>query len=511
MQNLINLFVFILFLIPINVSSQSHFYKIYTNNGYDFGQGIVQLEDSSYVITGSSSSFQEASSQAFLLKVDSLGNYKWSSNYGGAESDFGRRVLYKKNVGFFIAGYTNSFGKGDFNAYLVKTDEQGKLLWQKSYGGNGWEKINDAIILPDTSIIMVGQTNSGTSGNDNIYIIRTDKNGDTLWTKNIGGSSNGFATVVKDLNGTDVLIGGQIYVSDSIKNKAYLLSLNKNGQVNWEHYYGNDGDYQINDLIISGNEINVVGCRKNKVKNDSDGYSAKINVSGALIYEFAYSIPGLESYESISNYRNVNKVYIAYNQELAGTTYPIGKDLYFGRFRTDLVYDNHTIGLSNSGDDISGQIISTLDGGLILVGYNSSFGAGGNNVFLCKISSDEIFPITSGVPIPNSLVSIEKIEAEIDFSVYPNPASDKICINVKYDFEGKIEIKDMLGRVIYQKEINSINEPDTEKNNEMKSLQNNDYQEVILLNEYGFENGNYFVVFEPKNKVAIIKRFLVNK
>ena len=58
------------FLSPILVSGQIDFYKIYTNNGYDFGQGIVQLEDSSYVVTGSSSSFQNGASQAFLLKVD---------------------------------------------------------------------------------------------------------------------------------------------------------------------------------------------------------------------------------------------------------------------------------------------------------------------------------------------------------------------------------------------------------------------------------------------------------
>ena len=99
MQIVIKYLLFLFILSPILVSGQIDFYKIYTNNGYDFGQGIVQLEDSSYLITGSSSSFQNGASQAFLLKVDSLGNYNWSKNFGGSESEGGRRVLYKKNVG----------------------------------------------------------------------------------------------------------------------------------------------------------------------------------------------------------------------------------------------------------------------------------------------------------------------------------------------------------------------------------------------------------------------------
>ncbi len=96
MQNIIKITFLLFHLFPNLVISQTNFYKIYSNNGYDIGQGVVQLEDINYVTTWSSGFLKEGASLFFLLKVDSLGKYIWSKYFGGAESEGGRRVLYKK-------------------------------------------------------------------------------------------------------------------------------------------------------------------------------------------------------------------------------------------------------------------------------------------------------------------------------------------------------------------------------------------------------------------------------
>ncbi len=166
-----------------DLNGQISFYKLYSNNGYDAGEGIVQLEDSSYVICGSSSSFTEGPSQAFILHVDSVGNHLWSKHYGGPELESARRVLYKKNVGYYLAGFTNSFGSGAYDFFLVKTDLQGELIWQKTYGGAEWEKVNDAALTKDTGVMMVGETNSTNGNATDVFIVRTNSFGDTLWTK----------------------------------------------------------------------------------------------------------------------------------------------------------------------------------------------------------------------------------------------------------------------------------------------------------------------------------------
>jgi hypothetical protein len=190
-------------------AGQIKFFKVFSDNGYDFGQGVVQLDDSSYMVTGASTSFEDSPSQVFLLKADKEGNHVWSKHYGGSETDFGRRVLNWNDSVFFLTGYTNSFGAGAYDFYMVKVDENGEFIDQKTYGYEGWEKLNDALITPDSSLVLVGESTSTSNSNRDFYIVKTDKNGDTLWTRKFGSSGEDFLNAVVQLDATSFYaVGG---------------------------------------------------------------------------------------------------------------------------------------------------------------------------------------------------------------------------------------------------------------------------------------------------------------
>lgn len=493
MQNRLKYLQILFCLFPMFGFSQISFYKIFTNNGYDFGQGVVQLEDSSYVITGSSSSFQDGAAQAFLLKIDSLGEYVWSHDYGGIEADGGRRVLYKKDVGIFVAGYTNSIGHGGYDAYLVKTDESGNFLWEKAYGNEGWEKINDAVMLSDTGIMMVGQTNSGTAGNNNVYIVRTDQYGDTLWTKNIGTPEDDHATSIELLNDTTCIIAGQMYNEDSLLLKAYLMAVKTDGEILWEVSLGNNGEYVIHDFCIVGNQINAVGKKTDPETGEVDAYVSLTTTEGVYINEYAYAYAGYDSHGLITPYGTQGKYYFANSQQNSGT-YPIGDDLYVIRYDNSLQYNGGgaSVGINNTGDDVGGQLISTNDGGAIIVGYNTAFGLGGNNVFVTKIGPNDVMPNTFGVQTLNNLVKVFEntiVEGQ-EFKVYPNPTSDVLHIDLPNDFEGKIELTDIAG-----KNVLSMDQ------------QNNTVPTTIHLEL--IEKGNYYISFQYDNGVRYTKMIVV--
>ena len=226
------------------------FFKQFSNNGYDYGEGIVQTEDSSYLITGSSSSFGDGPAQAFLLKVDSLGNFKWSNNYGGIESDGGRRVMYIAGDGILIAGYTNSFGNGAYDFYLTKTDLSGIQLWEKSYGTAGWEKVNDAALTRDSGVIMIGETLNTSDGESDVFIVRTDKNGVELWSQQIGGLGSDKAKCIEPIDDSTFVIGGSDFVADSNMQKGLALKIEDNGNIWWQDTLGVKGAYEIMDTII---------------------------------------------------------------------------------------------------------------------------------------------------------------------------------------------------------------------------------------------------------------------
>jgi hypothetical protein len=109
----------IVFIVPFWSMSQISFFRTYSNGGFDRGEGVCQLKDSSYLITGSSSSFTD-SKQAFIMHVDSLGNFLWSKHYGGNEADKGRRIFGVENDGIYVIGQSNSVGTSFYDAYFLK-------------------------------------------------------------------------------------------------------------------------------------------------------------------------------------------------------------------------------------------------------------------------------------------------------------------------------------------------------------------------------------------------------
>ena len=158
--NLIFRLLLVMIFFPISVGAQASFYKCFSGNGYDRGEGVVQLADSSYLITGSSSSFEDSPSQAFLLHIDKTGNYMWSNAYGGPEFENGRRVMAVDGYGYFIAGASSSGASGDFDAWISFINEAGNQQWEQHLDLGAHEWVNDAVLLADSSVLIIGETDS---------------------------------------------------------------------------------------------------------------------------------------------------------------------------------------------------------------------------------------------------------------------------------------------------------------------------------------------------------------
>ena len=241
---------------------QSTFYKVYSGLGYDIGEGVAELPDSSFVVTGSSTSW-EGSSQVYFMKIDSAGTRQWTKHYGGPESDGASRVLFNEDLGLYAIGYTNSIGFGDYNGLVVKTDGNGNEEWQKIYGQpTAWEFLNDAVFAADSSIVMVGESQSLLDGDKDIYIVRITPIGDTLWTKTISNPGPDHATSITVVQDSLFIIGGSFYCEDSLAQKGFVMKMNKEGSILWMDTVGNySGDYTIEDVSVSTDKINAVGAR----------------------------------------------------------------------------------------------------------------------------------------------------------------------------------------------------------------------------------------------------------
>ena len=437
---------------------QIKFFKIFSDNGYDYGQGIVQLADSSYLVTGSSSSYADSPSQVFLMKLDSLGTFQWSKNFGGSESDWGRRVLNWNDSVFYIAGYSNSLGSGSYNFYLVKTDEYGNQISERHYNHPGWEKLNDALITADSTIYMVGETTGTAIGDRNFYIVKTDHNGDTLWTRNFGSSGEDAANSIRQYNDTTFFVVGEMYNADSTLTKGAIIKIYANGDTAWVKQYGLDGNYSLNDCFFDGTNVNAVGLRKYPLGGDDDEFRLKSDINGNNLNEENIHVLGDVSYNQVCKYGANNKIYIAgsfKNEFSVAGTYDCGVTRFLNDFTWDMSFVNVTSGM----DDFVGQLIPTSDGSVIFTGYMEGSLLGGSSVFVMKVGPNDDYPSINWSDFSSisveSLVSIDEIQMEelTDFKMFPNPASNLVSIFTGTNDLIEIDIVDVYGKVIWNENI----------------------------------------------------------
>jgi hypothetical protein len=169
---------------------------------YERASSVKQTLDGGFIIAGWTTSFGSGGVDIFLLKLDENGYEQWRRTYGGALDDYGYTVNVIQDSGFVIAGSSLSFGLSRTDAYVIKTDHQGKVKWSKFFGGAGDEFGRSIIQTADGGFLLAGYTNSFGLGAADAYFVKMDSLGDTLWTKTYGGEKiDGCASVVASSHG----------------------------------------------------------------------------------------------------------------------------------------------------------------------------------------------------------------------------------------------------------------------------------------------------------------------
>ncbi len=117
---------------------QTTFFNSYGGQGNDHGKSIITTIDTAYAIVGATESFGSGNTDMYLFKIDSLGNLLWSKTYGGSNVDWGMDLKQTVDTGYILTGYSNS-DSWDYDIYVVKTNSVGDSLWTNTYGGNDWD------------------------------------------------------------------------------------------------------------------------------------------------------------------------------------------------------------------------------------------------------------------------------------------------------------------------------------------------------------------------------------
>ena len=429
--------------------AQGSFYTQYSGSEYDMGHGVVQLPDSSYVLTGRSGSWGD-NAEAYLLKISKTGAYQWSQHYGSYEFDEGRRVLSHAVNGLYVAGSSMLNQATAYDLYLLNTAHIGTLTWEKRVDLGGWEFTNDAILTFDDGVVMVGSSQDPNSSNSRGFIVKTNAAGDTLWSRFIGGMETNAVHTVLELHDSIYVVAGTYFNADSTLNKGFISAYHENGSPLWFTSIGDKGTFAITDMTINLNRFNLIGWKYDPVLNEHDNYTGRYEFNGSLFYESVYVNPGDVILDEVTLNGAQTKLYVGYrNENLSNPNF--GMDITLGRFNTNFDWDNGPIYINHGGDEKVEQFIPTLDGGALAVGSITYPMNGGSSVFAMKIGPNDEFQTVIGNEPMLPLVATESIDG-VGISLFPNPTQDVLNISLSQGF-GMVSCLDSKGFVVHSHEI----------------------------------------------------------
>jgi hypothetical protein len=163
--------------------------RTYGGSNDDYAWSVEQTADGGYIVAGSTNSFGAGDFDCYLVKTNSQGDTLWTRTYGGSDDDRATSIQQTADGGYIVAGFTLSFGAGSGDFYLVKTNSLGDTLWTRTYGGSSDDKGFSVQRTADGGYIVAGFTLSFGAGGYDFYLVKTNSQGDTLWTRTYGGSN----------------------------------------------------------------------------------------------------------------------------------------------------------------------------------------------------------------------------------------------------------------------------------------------------------------------------------
>ena len=336
--------------------------QTFGGSDYEAGYGVQQTSNGGYIIVGQTSSYGAGSADVWLIKTDANGDSIWIQTFGGSSNDIGRCIQQTTEGGYIITGKTSSFGAGGSDVYLIKTDANGNETWMQTFGGSNSEDGYGVQQTSDGGYVITGITSSFGAGGSDVYLIKTDANGNSMWTQTFGGSSNDIGRSVHQTTDGGYIVTGRTESYGSGSEDVWLIKTDAFGNESWTNTFG--GSF------------------------DDEGESIQLTTDGG------YIITGT----TISFGAGFGAVYLI-------KTDANGDELWYQTF-------------NRNSCDFGKCVQQTSDGGYIITGDTYAYGMGQSDVWLIKTDEEgTISPLTITLTPFNPPIQIPGSGGSFEFNV----------------------------------------------------------------------------------------------
>lgn len=280
----------------LNAEGDIVWQKILRHNGEDYLSSLQHANGDGYVAAGLTYSAQTRESDALVVSLDASGNVIWQRSYGGVGTEAARSVFPVANGGYIVAGYVSPGPSGEADAWVLRLDEDGQVLWQKSYGSALDDWANSARPTPDGGYIVVGSTFwLDADFHRDAWVLKLDAEGEVLWQQSYGGpGEEQFSSVVPKSDGGAV-VAGYTFSYGAGAQDAWVLRLDRTGNILWQKAYGGPGRDVANSIrsapdggyIVAGG-FRVGGVAGSDTGGNPNAWVLKLDIAGSIVWQKFY-------------------------------------------------------------------------------------------------------------------------------------------------------------------------------------------------------------------------------
>lgn len=419
---------------------------LWTKKYGSFGMKIVncvqETQDSGFIFVGLSNSTATTRDKVYIVKTDAYGDTLWTKLIGGQYDDIGNYVQQTDDGGYIIIGETTSFGSGNDRIYLVKTDSLGIVQWQRNFGGTQYNYGRCVQQTSDGGYILTGMTCMDGEWHPDLFLLKTDARGDSIWGHYYGQGAglpawmeDGGECVRQTPDGGYIVTGhkttyGANYVD------LWLLRTDEEGDTLWtktfgEWYIGGDEGWSVQITTDGGYITGGTTCSYGA--GNSDVWLVKTDASGNM--------------EWMRTFGDYQQNYGRSVEQTGDGGYVIAGYNYFGYNNSEIRVDKAdgsgnwlwTKIISNPGYDRAHSIEHTLNGDYVVAGYTSFLTSGGEDAYLIRLESVEQSIIPGGDVSGNWTLAGSPYLIEGTITI---PPGDTLTINpgVEVIFQGHFKL-----------------------------------------------------------------------
>jgi parallel beta-helix repeat protein len=226
-------------LVKTNLKGEKEWEQTFRGTGFDSACSVQQTDDSGYILAGDTL-FETGLCTAWLLKTNSKGEKEWEQTFRGTGFDSASSVRQTSDGGYILAGNT-LFETGLCSAWLVKTNSQGDMEWEKTFGITGFDSVSSVQQTTDGGYILAGDTLSSDTGLTAAWLVKTNSKGEKEWEATFGGTGLDFAYAVQQTSDGGYILAGETLSFYIGLCTAWLVKTNSRGIKEWEKTYGESG------------------------------------------------------------------------------------------------------------------------------------------------------------------------------------------------------------------------------------------------------------------------------